>query len=374
MKITSIRIDRLGIPLKKPYHLSRAYGILAETTPVVVRAETDAGIAGCGECDPWPLFTGDSSDTVMTALAKCLCPALLGADPLNPAAVRRTLDGVLSGNLIAKSALDMAVYDILGKASGLPVSSLLGGRLRDAVSVMWPVGGGTPGETAADVLAAKDAGYDGVMIKIGTDWKNDALRVIAAREAAGDGFPINVDANQGWDVRTAIRFGRAVADCGLEFFEQPVPANDPEGLAQVRRSVSMPVSADEGVVTVQDARRLAALGACDIFSIKVTKHGGIRSAKAICDYAAAHGIGIFMNSMIEEGITQAASLAVGAAAEGLVPMGHAYFSPLRLDADISTYSPLLRGGTVKVPTVPGLGAELIPEQVARYSKEQAIIK
>jgi len=371
MKITKIQIDTLAVPLLHPYHLSREYGVFSTATPVVVRLFTDEGTVGYGECDPWPLFTGDSAAVSALILERHLAPMLIGKDPTNLNEIHRTMDACIRNQHLTKSAIDMACYDVWGKSVGMPVHHLLGGKRRDSMRCMWSIGGSTPEESAAEVLEAKRLGYDGCMIKIGgADWRLDAARTAAAREAVGADYPLIVDANQGWDVDTAIRYGKEIRRLGILFFEQPVQSWDVWGMAKIRRALDIPLSADEGVMTLQDARALVEKEAVDVFSIKVTKNGGIRPAKEICDYAAASGVQVFFNSMIEEGITEAASLQLGVTCENIVTsIGHAYFSPNRLDGDICSYHKQIRvsdGETVLSP-LPGLGVELDEEAMHRYT-------
>ena len=378
MKITKIQIDRLAVDLKHPYHLSKEYGIFATATPVIVTMYTDEGIVGYGECDPWPLFTGDSDLIATMILEKHLAPMLLGTDPTNINELHRKMNAIIRGQHLTKSAIDMAAYDIWGKSVGKPVHQLLGGKRRDTMRCMWSIGGSTPEESAADVLNAKAAGYDGCMIKIGgPDYKLDAARTIAVREAVGKDYPLIVDANQGWDVDTAIRYAKLIKDCDILFFEQPVQSWDVDGMARVRRAIDMPLSADEGVMTLADARNLIKAEAVDVFSIKVTKNGGIQPAKAICEFAAAHGIDVFFNSMIEEGITQAASLQIGATCSNIVnTIGHAYFSPNRLVEDISDYHTYIHPeqGLVEIPDGPGLGVKLNEAAVKKHLVESITVE
>ena len=373
MKITKIQIDRLAVPLIHPYHLSKEYGIFSTATPILVTVFTDEGIVGYGECDPWPLFTGDSDLISAMVLEKHLAPMLIGTDPTNINQLHKKMDAIIRGQHLTKSAIDMAAYDIFGKSVGKPVHQLLGGKRRDTMRCMWSIGGSTPEESAADVLNARALGYDGCMIKIGgPDYKLDAARTIAVREAVGKDFPLIVDANQGWDVDTAIRYAKLIKDCDILFFEQPVQSWDVEGMAKIRRAIDMPLSADEGVMTLADARNLVRAEAVDVFSIKVTKNGGIQPAKALCEFAAANGIQVFFNSMIEEGITQAASLQIGATCENIVnTIGHAYFSPNRLVGDICDFHTYIHPeqGLVEIPDGPGLGVVPDQEAIQKYLVE-----
>lgn len=374
MKITEIKIDRLSVPLKHPYWLSNEYGEVRTTTPIIVSIFTDSGIVGYGECDPWELFTGCSSESTYVVLQKHITPILIGADPCNPNEIHRLMNSTIRNQHIAKSAIDMAIYDIWGKSTNQPVHQILGGKRRSEMKVMWSIGGSSPDESAQEVLEAKDNGYYGCMVKVGTDYKLDAARTIAAREAVGPDFPLIADANQGWDVDTAIRYAKAVKNCNLLFFEQPVQSWDISGMARIKRAIDIPVSADESVSTIHDAIRLIDAQAADIFSIKVTKNGGIMPTKAICQYAEANGIQLFFNSMIEEGITQAASLAISATCSNIVTMiGHAFFSPRRLDGDICTYHKQIKRGVVEVSDAPGLGIELEQDAIKKYLIESTIV-
>ena len=203
--------------------------------------------------------------------------------------------------------------------------------------------------------------------------EKDIARVKAVREAAPD-IHLVVDANQGWDRHSAIQFGKAVEEYKIEFMEQPVPYWDIEGLAMIRKAVNIPISVDETLCTIHDALRVINEGAADIFSIKATKHGGIYRAREILDLAKAYGIKCWMNSMIEEGITQAASLQLGLYAENILEFGHSYVSPLRLEDDITTYSVQVQGGVVRPSGKPGLGIEMREDVLNKYTVESFEVK
>ncbi len=377
MKITSVKINCLSVPLRHPYHLCRAYGVLPTTTPVIVSVHTDDGYVGYGECDPWPRFTGDSAQVCALVLEKHIAPAIIGLDPSNINAIHKAMDYAIRGQHLAKAAVDMACYDIWGKAEGKPVCRLLGGDLRGGMRCMWAVGGAEPDVNALQVLEAKQLGYDGCMIKIGgEDWKRDAARTAAIREAVGPDFPLIVDANQGWDVDTAVHYWKQIRNLDILFFEQPVQSWDVQGMAEVRRKIDIPVSADESVVTVRDARNLVEAGAADVFSIKVAKNGGILPSREICDYADASGVQIFFNSMIEEGVSEAASLQLAVTRPNIVTsIGHAFFSPNRLDGDICSYHEQIHfaDGESVLTDLPGLGIEIDEAAMKKYTTDTRVV-
>lgn len=367
MKIRAIELYELNVPLNKPFRRSTKIGTLVDCTPIICKLITDEGLEGIGETNPVMPLTCEDAAVVVHVIKKYLAPALLGTNPLNLLAAHRRMDQAASGWNLPKAALDLACHDLLGKKSGFRVADLLGGTAQERLPVMWTVGMDTPRANAEEAVAMQNQGFTSLMIKTAAgSVEEDARRVRAIREAVGPDYPLIVDANQGWDVLLAMRFARLTEKCGLALLEQPVAAEDHHGLAEIRRKTGLPISADESVHTLEQAKSLIEKQAVDVFSIKVIKHGGIQKTRAIMKYAEAHGILCLMNSNAEEGVTQAASLQLGAAATNLWPYGHAYRSPLRLAADISTFSDHIRNGWVSLPRAPGLGVELRQEVMERF--------
>jgi muconate cycloisomerase len=374
MKIIGIEVFHIRVPLRKPFGLSKVLGTLTYTQPIIIKVFTDEGIIGLGEADPMVPFTEESPESVKECLRHYLAPATLGADPTNIAAVNGKMDKILKLNELAKGALDMACHDILGKAKGLPVYQLLGGCLRKEIPLAWGIGAGTPEENVKEVEEKVTAGRKTFMIKTaGLTLEEDIARVRAVREAFPD-IHLLADANQGWDRSSALRFARAVAGCHIDFLEQPVPYWDIEGLAMIRKSTSIPVSVDETLCTIHDAVRVLREGAADVFSVKASKNGGIYKAKQILDLAKAYGIRCWLNSMIEEGITQAALLHLGVSAENILDLGHALFSPTRLEDDVTTYSEQIKGSVVRINDKPGLGIEIREDVLRKYTIDVFQIK
>lgn len=366
MRITTIEIFETKIPLPHHYKLSQRYGTMAYTEPTVVKVQTDAGLTGLGEADAWAGFTSETPQTVSAVLRHDLAPRLLGEDATNLLKIHETMNFFMRENHMAKGAIDMAVHDLLGKEAGLPVYRLLGGELREEVPIMGAFGGDSPEEAAACALEEKRKGYHSLMYKVGRDPLKDAECFLAVRAAVGKDYPLIVDANQGWTLAEAKKFINLAAKGEPVLFEQPLVAADIEGMAQLRRVSPVPVSVDESLTDFAAAQEIIKRGAADVFSVKVSKNGGIREARHIIELARDHGIPILFNSMLEEGITQAASLNLALTTENLFEWGHAYFSPLRLEADISSYTSLIHDGRVSAPSTPGLGVELLEDVFDRY--------
>ncbi|SRR6056297_201963 len=374
MKIKSIEATAMEIPLKKPYHLSDFNGIQRTTTPIIVKITTEGGIEGYGECDPQPLFTGESAGSVLSMIETYYAPNLIGKDPSDLPEINRIMDALVNGMPLSKAPIDIACYDIWGKALDIPAYSLLGGAMRKEIEIMGAVGRDTVENNLIDIEEMIHKGYSSVMVKVGSKTvEEDIGRVCSINQALKGKFRLIPDANQGWTVGEALAFARGVKDCNIAYFEQPVASWDVEGLKRIKNETSLSVSADESLFSIPDARRLIESGAVDAFSIKVNKHGGITKAKKIMEMAEGFGLPCLMNSMLEEGIAQAASLQLGMSGGLLVGSGHAYFSPLRLAEDITSFSEQIDGGTVKISGRPGLGIEVYEDVLRKYEISRILI-
>ncbi|MDY3868830.1 MAG: enolase C-terminal domain-like protein [Pyramidobacter sp.] len=374
MRITSIEIIETKIPLPHPYKLSQRYGTMAYTHPTIVKVHTDEGLTGYGETDAWVSFTSETPEGVAVILTHDIAPRLIGEDATNVTKVHENMEYFMRGNHMAKCTIDMAVHDLLGKAANMPVYRVLGGELYDSLPIMGAFGGDTPEEAAANAVIEKNKGYHSLMFKVGRNPVKDAECFLAVRDAVGKGYPIVLDANQGWDLPSAKKFISIAAEGEPVLFEQALVASDIEGMAQLRRYTHIPVSVDESLTDFKAAQEVIRLGAADVFSVKVCKNGGIKEARRIIELAANHNIPILFNSMLEEGITQAASLNIALTTSNLYEFGHAYFSPLRLDADITDYTSLIRDGRVYAPTAPGLGVQLLDDVLDRYIVAKHVVK
>jgi len=370
MKITNIEIFEISVPLKNKYTLSKVIGSKSSTECVVLKIETDEGIYGIGEADPHVPFTEESVESVTSCILKYLAPLIIGHDPEEIEDINSLMNQGVKLNLMAKGAIDMACYDILGKKKGLPIYEILGGKMRDFIPLAWSVSNSPPEQTLEDAQKAYDEGFKTLMIKTGHFVPQIDIERIRLVRHAYPNMKIIVDVNQGWNVETCIEVGRKIAPLDIYFLEQPIPYWDIDDLAKIKRSIPIPISVDESLLTIHDAFRIIREDAADIFSIKVSKNGGISRAQKLIEIAAENGIKCWMNSMLEEGITQAASLHIGLIAPNLLDGGHAYFSPLRLAADISTYSSNIQDSKAYPSTNPGLGVDLKIDTISKFLRNK----
>jgi len=369
MKITRLELHHICIPLVKPYKLSKAYGTMPDGHAIILRLHTDEGIVGLGEADPWNPFTDETAESVMVVIRDAIAPHLLGQDPTQLRLLESTLDQRVHGNPMARGAINMALYDVLGKVKDVPVHVLLGGLRQASLPLLGALSSGTPEEDRASIEEGMGQGYRSFMLKMGVlPIAAEVKRMLAVRQTFGDEITILLDANQGWEPEEARAFLEGIRGVRPDLLEQPLKRWNIEGLRRIRELAPCPVSADESVTTIHDATTLIRERAVDAFSIKVSKNGGLDKARQIALVAEAFGLKCLMNSMLEFGITQAASLQLGCTLPNLLRVGHAYHSVLRMTDDVTDFGQNISRAVVTVPTRAGLGVTLDADKVARYTR------
>jgi len=288
MQITAIDTYQLVSPLETPFGWSQ--GWIDHRAANLVKITTDAGIVGWGE--------GGG----MYLIHSLFAPLLLGADPVNRTGLWEQMLGVMWNNTTyggiggsAISAVDIALWDITGKAMGVPISTLLGGRVRDRIAVyatgLYYTEGEFPTRLLDEARGYVDAGFMGMKTKVGgLTIKEDAQRVAAIREAIGPDIVLAVDANCAYNPTAAIRMGQHLADLDIHWFEEPISGKDVDGYLQVKAAVPMPIAGGEGWRTRFEFRDFLARGAIDIAQPDVINVGGITEARNVAIMANAFGI------------------------------------------------------------------------------------
>ncbi|MEM8744778.1 MAG: enolase C-terminal domain-like protein [Pseudomonadota bacterium] len=375
MRITKITGVHISIPLAVPYKLSRVYGTVADAHAVVVIVETDNGLTGYGEADPHPPFTADTAPGTIEAIRDHLGPLLLGTDPREINRLEGKMDACLEGHLMAKGALDMALFDISGKGYGAPVHALLGGKVRETILLSYPLGSGSAEEDAEVIEERRKLGFRSFMAKMGRNpIEQEIVRVEDLTDRYSGKIHLVADANQGWSEEEADALVCGARGSMLELVEQPVAAANIEGLRRLKAKSTIPISADESVVSEQDALRLACMEAVDVFSVKASKNGGVTKARRIIAIADTAGLQYRMNSMLEFGVTQAALLHLGAVSRSLIPSGHAYMSTLRMADDFTDFRARLDKGYAHISDEPGLGVRVDDAKLAKYAIESFVVQ
>jgi len=353
MRIERLEVERFS--LKPPIPFTVAYASFPTLDYVLLKAYADNGLVGLGEAAPDPEVTGETQDSALRVLQEA-APGLAGQDPFALEAILHRFEEDFYGQPSAMAALDMALYDLQGKALGVPVHQLLGGKVRSHMDI-YPVIPLSPPQQMADLATLfVRQGFGTLKVKVGTAPDEDEARVQAVRLAAGPGVRLRVDVNQGWHTaQVAIAAIRRLMRYQVEWVEQPVDAEDLDALAEVTQAVKVPIMVDEGCLTPQDALAVVYKGAANLINIKLMKCGGLYRALQICAIAEAAGIPCIVGSMGESSIASAAGLHLFAARHHII--AGEVIGPLFLEGDVASGFET-DGNRALVPARPGLGVQL----------------
>ena len=350
MKITNAEVWAVDMSLAEPYSI--AYETVSKVNNVFLRIETNNGINGYGCAAPDQAVTRESAQKTLTVMNDFLCPYLKGRDPLRILKILENIRPQLKNNPSVRSAVDMALYDVLGKKAGLPLWRILGGY-RNRIKTSITIGIMPLDETISYVKEYLSKGFKALKIKGGLDVEDDIERLIKVREAAGKNIEIRFDANQGFTVDETLKFVKATRSTGLELIEQPTPREDMDVLGKINREVPIPVMADESIITLRDAFRIAKREFADMINIKLAKVGGISEAIQINSVARSAGLEVMVGCMDEAALSIAAGLHFALARPNVIYAdldGH-----LDLLDDPSKDTVILRNGYLFPKHDPGLG-------------------
>jgi len=360
MRIKEVIASKVEIPYVKPWVISG--GPMSVAANVLVQIVTDDGIVGLGEGSPVPAYGDETQGTILPAIQDNLADVLIGRDPFDAEALAHDMDRRLHGHNFAKAAIDLALYDLRGKALGVPVYQLLGGKYREQVDLIAGVGLNDTEQRVREAVEWVEAGYDIIKMKISGKPALDIEQVGAVRAAIGPDVRIRLDANQGYRSGDCLPTFRKLESFGLDYIEQPLPRWDIAGQADLVAKLDTPIMGDESCYSPEDVIRLIQYRAVDIVNIKIMKSGLARSQK-MAAIAEAAGLPCMVGSMVEMGVGTAAGvhfvIATPAVTYPCELVGTAY-----LVDDIcegNPYSHVPPAHAWSVPTGPGLGVTLKPE-------------
>jgi L-alanine-DL-glutamate epimerase-like enolase superfamily enzyme len=360
MKITRVESIPVHVPLKPGMTMKTAHGEHVDSHYVIVKVHTDAGIIGLGEATVGPRWNGENVTGAKAVIDEYLAPLVVGADPFDRNRLRTKMDEEIKLHPFAKSSIEMALWDIAGKALKVPVYQLLGGAVRKPVPMKMVVGGFPPAQAAK--LAEKFAsdGTTHIKVKVGIEPAEDIQRLKAVRDTVGPGIWLSVDGNGGWSLGTAKMMLAYLEELDIRMVEQPIPPGDPEALADLRSRTDIPIMADESAFNLTEAWTVAAAGAADIISVYPGKNGGIVPALEIAQLAKAAGLCCHMGSNLELGIATAAMLHLAAACQTINCESYPadILGPLYHQWDVIKEPLKLGPNDGIVPEGPGLGVEL----------------
>lgn len=365
MKITKIKAHNGGFKLRKPLKIAKMTREKSSNT--IVRIETDEGIEGYGEATFAHFFAGETQDSVKAVVDKFLAPSFMGKDPTNILSLVDEMNRTIAGNPFAKAAVEMALWDIKGKALGVPVYTLLGGFRRKSIPVAHSVGSGPSPEMIEQALEHVSHGFKTLKIYCGRETpESDLERIRQIREAVGDEIDLYVEFNQRWNLKTTLRALPRLEEMGILFLEQPLPGNLRNEMRILRERSSIPIAIDESAFTAGDVVLAKEEGVADIVNIYVLKAGGILNAKKALDVSETIGLDSFVGSFNELGISSMAGAHLSATIAHL-PYPCYLVGPTLYQEDILAEPLSIHDGVFHLSDRPGLGIEVDKKQLEKFS-------
>ncbi len=363
VQIKTVEPIAVSLPMLKPVIMAGEE--IRRADNVLVRIETDNGVVGWGEAASAPVMTGDTLESIVSAV-HYLSSTLRGRDPADIAGALAAMDGRMYGNHGPKAAIEIALHDLAGRATGKPVHVLLGEKKRSRMPLLGVVGGGDFDGDLRDAEKKKAAGFTAYKIKIGIDTpENDAARTREICKVLGSGMLISADANQGYTAEQALAYVRAVKGSGLDFFEQPVAADDLAGMATVAAATEIAIGADEGIHSLDDIARHHERKAARGVSLKAIKLGGIRAVTAAGRLCGQLGMNVNISCKTGElSIACAAALHVASVIPNIdwgLTLTH-----IALAEDVSARPIPTTKGHVESLERPGLGIDVDEDRIGRH--------
>jgi len=365
-------IERIRIFLiASPISMARLQGVgnvQGSVKRVLLEITSSSGVVGWGEAAPWEVFTG-TAEATFAALDQYLRATLIGKPVHGIRKLMLKLDRVLVHHDEAKAAVEMALFDIVGKLSNLSVAELLGGRVRDEIPLSFSIADPDFDADLARMQQMVLTGHCIYKVKTGVhSHREDMARLAAIRQEFGTNIDLRVDYNQALPPFGAIQLLRDIEQFHPTFIEQPVPRDCLTALATYARDLDTPILADESCFSAQDLMRIIHLQAADAISVKLMKTGGMLNAQALMAIADAAHLPGYGGTLWEGGIALAAATHMIAATPG-VSLGCEFYMPHHvLTTDVLAERIANRCGHVVVPTGPGLGISVTAYSIKENAK------
>ncbi len=372
IRIEQVETILVDLPTIRPHQL--AMTTMKGQTLMIVRLRMSDGIVGLGEgATIGGLAYGpESPEGMKLAIDTYIAPILLQARPTRIGETMTLIGKAVQGNNFAKSAVETALLDAMGKRTGLPLSDAFGGRQHDRLPVAWTL---ASGDTARDIAEAEEMlakrRHNIFKLKIGKgDPKANIAHVAAIKKALGDRASVRVDINQAWSEATASACLPLLRDAGVDLIEQPVALRNIRGLARLARETSVAIMADEALTGPETAFQVAQAEAADVFALKILQSGGLFAAAKVAAIAEAAGIGLYGGTMLEGAVSTAASAHLFSTFAKL-EWGTELFGPLLLTEEILEEPLDYSEFSLAVPAGPGLGIALDESQISRFRRDRA---
>ncbi len=366
MKITKIEAIPFSIPYRKPLRFASGEVLAAEH--VLVRVHTDDGLIGTAEAPPRPFTYGETQTSIIGVIDGVFAPQIVGISPLERETIHARLNRTIA-NPAAKSAIDMAIWDLIGQSLGVPVTDLLGGY-GNQMRVSHMIGFAEPSEMVAEAGRVRDVyGITTFKVKVGRRPIDlDVAACRALREALGDSIELYIDGNRGWTAADSARALRAMGDLDLQFAEELCPADDVLSRRWLVSQSSIPIFADESASRPGEVTRELLGGAANGISIKTARTGFTYSQRVLFQ-CEGMGVDVVMGNQIDGQIGSLCSLAFGAAFELTSRRAGELSNFLDMSDDLLTEPLQIRNGSLRVREAPGLGIDIDDDKLTRYRQD-----
>lgn len=360
------RITKIeAIPFALPYRRAPQFasGSVGSADNVLVRVHTDAGLVGQAEAQPRPYTYGESQESIVATVSGRLSEALTGVDPLRLELVAART-AVVEDNYVARGAVDLAVWDVVGQILGCSCHLMLGGYAEE-VAAAHMVSFAEPAAMAEEAIAVSErTGINTFKVKVGRAPSIDLAALRAIRHALPEA-ELYVDANRGWSYEDAVRLGDGLAELGVRAVEEPIALEDGAGRQRLAARWTMPLVGDESCISLAHVDRALEEGAVGVVSIK-TARTGFTESRRVLDLCLGRNVGVIVGSQYEGAIGATATLAFAAAFAATAGQPAEIANFLDLADDLVLAPPEIRDGRVVVPGTPGLGIDVDEERLASY--------
>ena len=361
-----VRISTLeAIPFAVPYRRPAGFasGTVTTADNVLVRVHTDAGLVGQAEAQPRPYTYGETQVSIVHTVRSTLADLIVGLDPLDTELVNERC-GRIAGNDVARGAVDLAVWDLVGQILDRPCHSLLGGYAED-VAAAHMISFGSPEEMAEEALVVHERlGVRTFKVKVGREPDVDAAATRAIRDALPDA-DLYVDANRGWSYDDALSAGDELIALGVRAIEEPISVDDRAGRLRLADRWPVPLVGDESCISLAHVGRALDEGAVGAVSIK-TARTGFSESRRILDLCLARSVPVVIGSQYEGAIGSTATIAFAAAFAATAGQPAEMTNFVDLADDLVVQPPEIRDGRAAVPGAAGLGIEIDDERLQRY--------
>lgn len=369
MKITEIEVFAIRLPLIDPFIIS--YGSYDDMPSVIVKITTDNGYIGYGEGVADEHVTAESWESVFQVIKNTLAPKLIGENPMNMERIHDVMNKQIFMAPTAKAAIDIACFDVVGKALGVPAYVLLGGRYHEKFPITHVLSIGDPEKMANEAEERVKQGYKSFKMKVGTNVFEDVARIKAVKERVGEDIAIRIDVNQGWQnsANTLLALEQ-LSGLAIDWLEQPVVATDIDAMVEIKSKSSIPVMIDEGLRGFPEMREIIAKHAAHKVNIKLMKCGGMYPAAKLANMAEMAGIDCQVGSMVESSVGSAAGFHVAFSKKFITSVE--LTGPLKFSKDIGNLKYEIP--FIQLNEKPGLGVDVDEDVLQELTVYSEVVK